>query len=537
MSAIDGRFEITRVLGAGTMGDAVLARDPDGQAVVVKLLKKTLTQASDFQERFRREIRALEKLRHPHIVSLLSHGFCAERGQPYYVMEFCPGAGLDEIVTAHGGHIPVARALGLMEQVLDGLAFAHEHGVVHRDVKPANLLIVQPGSDAESARILDFGLAKHLVGGSRTVEPLTGPGQMIGTPLYMAPELFVGDPALPGTDVYAVGCILMEIMTGAPPFPGDQMRNLIRQHLSEPPPRLDSRRNAPRELSDLLDQCLAKTPAERPGAHELRERLAAVRAHLRTPTARHEHEVVAAAPAVPEARGPSDVPRAKLEIRHGGEIDRILLFAGASLRFGRATELDGKRTCDLVLRSFPRPGEAAEAATQRSLGVSRWHGTIFLTEDQAAVRDEGSTAHTFLDGAAIPAATLVPLPQAFGLDVGTAVSLRGRVLKSPAGPLAALVFERPAVGRHDHYVLVRRDVSLGSGEDDGVRLRYPGVAPGHARLAFLGGRFAIATGPAAESGRPLPLAAYEPLEPGRRIRLGSVEAVFGLATDDDMKPD
>ncbi|MBI3724933.1 protein kinase, partial [bacterium] len=395
MGPIDGRFAVARVLGEGGMGEAVLAHDRDRTPVVVKLLHKKHASRPDFLERFRREIRALEKLRHAHIVSLLGSGFCAERGQPYYVMEFSTGVALDVLVRRTPFNM--ARTLRLTCQVLDGLAFAHEAGIIHRDLKPQNVFVEMPGTLEESARIIDFGLAKHLAGGERTAKPITAPGQMLGTPTYTAPEQLRGEPPVLATDIYSIGCILMELLTGSPPFPEPRLRYLIQKHLRQAPPRLDTRREAPSELVDLLDECLRKAPDERPSAPELRQRLDAIRGRFEASTAR----VLAAAGPAPGAGAsiadvatrcglePADAVRAKLDFTHEKRTERVFLFAGAQLRFGRGTERGGKRTTDLVLRSFPRVGEAGSLASKRSLEVSRWHGTFLVTGEGIAVRDEG----------------------------------------------------------------------------------------------------------------------------------------------------
>jgi hypothetical protein len=554
---IDGLFAPVKVLGAGAMGEAVLARDRQGTPVVVKLLKKAHASAPDFLERFRREIRALEKVRHPHIVSLIGHGFCAARGQPYYVMEFASGVPLDAVLK-NAPPFSIARSLAIADQVLDALVFAHEAGIVHRDLKPGNLVLERAGTLDESARILDFGLAKHLVGGTQTVEPLTGPGQMLGTPRYMAPEQFLGEPPVPRTDIYAVGCILMELLTGLPPFPEERLRVLIGQQLKETPPRLDARRNAPKELVVALEECLAKYPDVRPTAADLRRRLAAIRGRLRATTARFAAPPPVAEPVaamtidLPQASvaAPADARRMMLDVVHAGGHERIFFFAGEHLRFGRGSEKGAARSCDLVLRSFPRAGEPPDAAAGRSLEVSRWHGTFSVTETGLGVRDEGSTSGTRLDAALLPPRTLAALPPAFTLGVGTGVTLRGRLLRArnaipheltvvddfPDNPLSGLLLERPRDACLHRYVMVLGEIVLGSSDDDDLALPFPGIVRGEARIAVAAGRFAIALGQSAHGGRPLSVSAYKLLEPGDRVRLGSAELRFSTVSEDDMKP-
>jgi serine/threonine protein kinase len=273
MGAVGGRYELTRLLGRGGAGEAWLAKDlREGAPVVVKLLRLGRASSARDLERFRREVLALRKLAHPHVVEFLDAGTCSERSQPYYVMRWSPGVTLAELLRS--GHLGLQRALRLVDQLLSALEFGHSQGVLHRDLKPGNLLVEEAGTPRERLRLLDFGLAKHLSGGDRTLEQLTHEGGM-GTPLYLAPEQCLARPTGPRTDVYAVGCLLLTLLSGRPPFEGENASQVLVGHCRKPPPRLDERvPGAPAGLAEVVDRCLAKTPEERPSAVELRALLA-----------------------------------------------------------------------------------------------------------------------------------------------------------------------------------------------------------------------------------------------------------------------
>jgi serine/threonine-protein kinase len=183
---VDARFELGRKLGAGAAGEAWLAFDRvGGGTCVLKLMQPWLAESPDMLERFRREVLALSKVRHPHVVELVASGSCPARaGLPYYAMAWSPGTPLDAILKRSGKLAP-ARALRLIDQLLQVLEHAQAQGVLHRDLKPANLLIERPGPQ-EHLRVLDFGLAKHFSGGDKTRALLTK--GTVGTPLYLAPE-------------------------------------------------------------------------------------------------------------------------------------------------------------------------------------------------------------------------------------------------------------------------------------------------------------------------------------------------------------
>jgi serine/threonine protein kinase len=272
-AVIDGRYRIEQRLGAGGSSVVYAAHDLAGdRRVAIKLLAPPAVEGepgssrslrAELSARFRREARALERLRHPAIIEVFGAGE-TEGGQLYLAIELVDGVPLDRVL-AREGPLPVARALPLLAQLADALAHAHAAGVVHRDLKPANLMSIAAGS-AERLKVVDFGLGKIVDGAPRPSGIVSREGELFGTPPYMAPEQWNGERSDPRIDLYAFGCIALELVTGAPPFSGRPMQ-LMAAHLNTPPPRLVNRKpGAPAALDRMIGRCLEKDPARRPGA-------------------------------------------------------------------------------------------------------------------------------------------------------------------------------------------------------------------------------------------------------------------------------
>src|SRR6185437_10675583 len=208
----------------------------------------------DVLVRFHREARTVAGLRHPNVVVVFDAGI--DQGVPYVVMELLAGPSLDGLL-ARQGPLPAGLALGYAEQAAAGLAAAHAAGVVHRDVKPANLVLDSDGT----LKVVDFGIAS-LVQASAS---LTASGVTVGTPAYLSPEQAAGRPAEPRSDLYALGCVLYALLTGSPPFTGDHPVATAAQHLTAAAPPLDERRpGLPPVIGQLLAAMLAKDPQDRP---------------------------------------------------------------------------------------------------------------------------------------------------------------------------------------------------------------------------------------------------------------------------------
>jgi eukaryotic-like serine/threonine-protein kinase len=239
-----------------------------GRQVVIKVLPPELAHAVS-SERFRQEIRLAARLNHPHIVPVLAAG--ESDGVPYYTMPFVEGESLR--LRLGEGPLPIPEVVSVLRDVARALAYAHEHGVVHRDIKPDNVLLSgyppRHGGAAGgwSAAVTDFGVAKAVSAATTSVQGgLTSLGVILGTLAYMAPEQGAGDPATDHrADLYAFGCLAYEILTGRPPFATRPPAELIAAHALEAPEPIASRRaDVPPALADLVMRCLAKRPTDRP---------------------------------------------------------------------------------------------------------------------------------------------------------------------------------------------------------------------------------------------------------------------------------
>jgi serine/threonine protein kinase len=247
-----GRFVIEGVVGAGGMAVVYRARDLTTQAqVAVKLLHGD-TRSDFIQDHFLHEAQILSTLRHPHIVSYIAHGSTAN-GEAYLAMEWLEGEDLEQRLRR--GPLSLAEALRLIEHIAAALRETHARGIVHRDIKPSNLFLRHKQID--QVMLLDFGVARQL-GGSAG---LTRTGAIIGTPEYMAPEQMRGDRSVgPAADIFALGCVLHECLSGQPPFFGEQIVAVLAKILFEPPSDIQKARpGIPNEVMDVLGRMLAKT--------------------------------------------------------------------------------------------------------------------------------------------------------------------------------------------------------------------------------------------------------------------------------------
>src|ERR1700752_100974 len=259
--SIDGKYELLARLGEGGMSIVYRARRVHiGDEVAVKILLPKFVHDEAALARFRREARAAGILHHANVITI--HDFGEGNGQAptYIVMEFVKGTPLRELLKS-ADHFPTERALRLMKGICAGVAAAHRHEVIHRDLKPENIIVVAPDDDYEfeTIRVVDFGLAKILMD-----DVVTAPGTVVGTPYYMSPEQCLGEPLDTRSDVYSLGAMFYEMLSGKRPFAGETVSDLIKQHLSEPPPPLPSTLKIPRRVSTAIMHALAKEPDDRP---------------------------------------------------------------------------------------------------------------------------------------------------------------------------------------------------------------------------------------------------------------------------------
>jgi eukaryotic-like serine/threonine-protein kinase len=261
-AALAARYALERELGSGGMATVYLAEDSKHhRKVAVKVLRAELAAAIG-SERFFREIDVAARLQHPHILPLLDSGTLDEGsnypgGRPYYVMPFIEGESLRDRLGR--GELPVDEAVKILVEVVDALSYAHGHGVVHRDIKPDNVLL-----SGRHALVMDFGVAKAVsdaAGNNRITET----GVSLGTPAYMAPEQAVADPNIDHrVDIYAVGALAYELLTGRPPFQGTTAQEVLVAHVTHAAEPVTKHRPAvPPALGDIIMKCLEKRPADR----------------------------------------------------------------------------------------------------------------------------------------------------------------------------------------------------------------------------------------------------------------------------------
>jgi eukaryotic-like serine/threonine-protein kinase len=252
-----GRYEIVGELGKGAMGVVYCARDPLlDRTVAIKTVNMELAQdeMAEYEARFYQEAKAAGGLNHPNIVIIYDIGKSEKIA--YMAMELLQGKELKTLLAA-GKALPVPFAVDVAAQMAEGLAYAHEHGIVHRDIKPANIMIVR----GELVKITDFGIARM-----RTANVQTQVGIVLGSPRYMSPEQVAGKRAEPRSDLFSVGVILHEMVTGKPPFNGEDVTSVMFQILNfVPPPPSSLNPEVPEMLDFIVAKAIAKAPADRYG--------------------------------------------------------------------------------------------------------------------------------------------------------------------------------------------------------------------------------------------------------------------------------
>jgi serine/threonine protein kinase len=268
---IAGRYDVEELVGHGGMSSVYKAHDTLLERhVALKILHEQYTGDDDFVERFKREARSVAQLQHPNIVTVIDRG--EESGRQYIVFEYIDGENLKECVVRKG-RLDVDEALEIAIEVARGLSFAHEHGLVHRDVKPQNVLLNGDGR----AKVTDFGIARTV-----EVDGMTQTGTVLGTSNYIAPEQASGQRVDAHSDVYSLGTVLYELLAGDVPFPGESFVAVAMKHVHEPPPNLlDARSDVPVRVAAAVDRALEKDPEQRfPTMAAFADELEACRAEL-----------------------------------------------------------------------------------------------------------------------------------------------------------------------------------------------------------------------------------------------------------------
>jgi eukaryotic-like serine/threonine-protein kinase len=257
-----GQYQLKQRLGAGGMGEVFLAehvllRRP----CAIKLIRPERARNRTHLLRFEREVQATATLTHPNAVEILDYGH-TEDGTFYYVMEYLPGLSLEQLVSRHGP-LPPERAIHLLRQVCGALQEAHAIGLIHRDVKPGNILVCERGGRRDVTKLLDFGLAQ--VPGLEQAEPrLTQEGAIAGTPAYMSPEQAAGTPELDSrSDIYSLGAVTYFLLTGHPPFVRPTAMQTLAAHIYESPAGFEGHADVAADLQAVVLRCLEKDPARR----------------------------------------------------------------------------------------------------------------------------------------------------------------------------------------------------------------------------------------------------------------------------------
>ena len=344
------RYRLGERLAAGGMGSVYRAVDETlGRQVAVKALRRELADDPTFLERFRREARAAAALSHPGVAAIYDYG--EVEGQPFIVMELVEGENLAERVAA-GGPLPWQEAFAIGEQVAAALAAAHAHGLVHRDVKPANIMLGRDGR----AKVTDFGIAQ-----AAQAATLTRTGMVLGSANYVAPEQAKGGHVGPAADLYSLGCVLFEAVTGETPYHGGNAVAIATQHVSAPvPDPRELRPELPAQAATLIMRALRKQPDARfPSGTAMAAALAAARQQ-------EDATQILPAPVVPAApRGPvpSGVPRTARRRRSRAAavavgalvVVALVLLAWPLLR-------DGSPTGSVAERRTPSGGVSAGRA-------------------------------------------------------------------------------------------------------------------------------------------------------------------------------
>ena len=352
-------FTLERELGGGGMARVWLANDRAlDRKVVVKVLDLEGAVAAS-TERFRREIKLIAQLQHPHIVPVLTAG--GDDTLLWYAMPYVAGESLRARLVREGA-LPLPDALRIARELLDALAFAHEHGVVHRDVKPENILL-----EGRHAVVADFGVAKALAEAGISGGGLTSVGLALGTPAYMAPEQAMADPTTNHrADLYAAGAVIYEMLAGFPPFSGNAQA-VVAAHLTTPAPRIEERRNdVPPGVASMITRLMAKNPAERPqSAHEVAVALEAVT----TPGGSGVMPATTPVPTPAPVRGGS-IPAARQRALIGAAVIMVAIASGLYWR-SRADAAPVIEGADVIaVIPFGSTGDSAIGRLGRDLVVT-----------------------------------------------------------------------------------------------------------------------------------------------------------------------
>jgi serine/threonine protein kinase/tetratricopeptide (TPR) repeat protein len=261
---LGGRYEIEERIGGGAMGEVYKAKHRlMKRQVAIKMMHPQTISGASALKRFQKEAEMASALNHPNILTVHDFGV-SDEGSPYLVMNFLEGQGLTDLIE-NNGHMSVDRALHVFRQICQGLAHAHEKGVIHRDLKPSNIMLVKMDQDTDYVQILDFGIAKQLTPETGS-DSLTRTGEVFGSPHYMSPEQCRAQPVDARSDIYALGCVMYRVLTGFPPLMGGDLVECLYKHVNEMPApfsQIAPELNLPNDLEAVVFKALAKKPEDR----------------------------------------------------------------------------------------------------------------------------------------------------------------------------------------------------------------------------------------------------------------------------------
>jgi serine/threonine protein kinase len=364
-----GEYELRSRIGVGGMGFVYDGIQPlIGKRVAVKVLRPELAQAPEQVARLLAEARAVNAIRHRGIIDIFGFGQVPD-GRQYIVMEFLDGQPLDAYM-AEKGRLPPTEALSILDEVLAALGAAHGAGVVHRDLKPSNIFLVKEPGGSRYVKLLDFGLAKQGQGGATGRTAQTRTDMVVGTPEYMAPEQARGQAVGPMTDLYAMGVVTFEMVTGRLPFIGTSPVDLLMKHVDARPPRpSEFVHELPPALDAFILQMLTKDPEARPGsADALRQQLHRLRRTMLRPTRTQSSSNGAALPGkapTPAAPVPAPVPSPSTE--PGAAIHIPLESAAATPAVSEPTTAPNEA---VKVERLEKPAKVEDAASRSTTQVA-----------------------------------------------------------------------------------------------------------------------------------------------------------------------
>ena len=570
---VAGKYEVLHCLGTGGFGTVYKVRHARRRKLyALKIPREEFLDRDTFRIRFEREIEAMERFVHPDAVMIRDSGV-TEDGTPYYTMDFIEGESL-RVVLRREGTLAVGRAIDIARHVLRVLEVAHAHQIIHRDIKPDNVLLTV-SDGREAVKVVDFGVAKLLdivdSGGS-----ITG-AQPVGTPAYMSPELITGAALDARSDLFSVGILLYEMLTGKHPFAYRTRPSKVTEAIlgRDPEPPSAHRAEIDRQLDDLVLALLAKRPRSRPaGTAPAIAALDAVAGGLAC-DAPHS---VAVAVIETSARRPA-VPLVLRENAPGGERRRFLFFT-SKVSFGRSGRADGVAD-HLILRRLPCRSAAADPGSwNRNLTISHLAGTLSVDgrlvlvdadpsaasgigigglEQQRGARLGSDRFHLtlgdhaleldgtrFVRGGDVPALDLSAVRRE-GVSEPHDSSSTG--YSDPMSRLDCVRLLRADNWPLHEYYLVERIVRIGSAATVPIRLRARGVRAVHAAILFEGGEsFLLALsakvairglhssgGQGSMCGLELEPHEMAPLVPGLTVAIGDTHWTVSAVEDDDFK--